>query len=397
MSGRLRVVMDASVLRHGLGGGIAQYTWQLARALLALEDAPALTLWFAARASKAAAGALAELAGLGARVVRAPAPWAWSPDGAWWLPAAPPTAALLRRADVFHAGEFQLPRAVPAACIATIHDLSTLTHPGTHTALNRAVHGRRIRWIERRADRVVAPSEATRAEILRRTRIPPERIDRIPEARTTGAPPDAARVQAVLRRHGLAGTRYVLAVGTREPRKNHGRLLAAFESLPGHFDDVRLVLAGPPGWRAQAFERALARSPARERVRLLGFVPAEELPALYAGAAACAYPSLDEGFGLPLLDAFAAGTPTLTGGVSAMAEVAGDAALLVDPLSVESIRAGLERLLGDDALRARLAERGRRREREFSWRRTASETLASYERALAERRGMRGAFPAGVC
>ncbi len=386
MSARLRLVLDASVLRHGLTGGVAQYTVQLARALLALEDAPALTLWFAARSSPGAAAALAALEALGARTLRAPAPWAWSPDGAWWLPVPPPTAGLLSGADVFHAGEFQLPRALPAACVATIHDLTTLTEPEAHTALNRAVHGRRLRWIERRADRVIAVSDATRGEILRRTRIPVQRIDRIYEARGSGDVPDPTTVAGVLRRHGLTDGRYILAVGTREPRKNHGRLLAAFEALPARFADIQLALAGPPGWRADALERALVRSPARDRVRVLGFVPADELPALYAGAVACAYPSLREGFGLPLLEAFAAGTPVLTSEASALPEIAGDAALLVDPLSVDAIRAGLERLLGDEALRASLAERGRRREREFSWRRTAEETLACYERAAGERR-----------
>ena len=391
----VRVAFDISILRHGLTGGTAQYAYNLCRALLELERPPEVKALFCARASALGEEAVAELAALGATIVRAPAPWRWSPDGAWWLPVRPPLGDLVRGVDVFHVGEFVLPpprlagghRDDSTAFVATVHDLTTATHPEHHTRLNRAVHARRLRWIERHADRVIAVSGATRRDLVDRTGVVPERVDVVHEARTTTSVPDPAAGAKVLRRHGLSAGHYVLAVGTLEPRKNHARLLAAFERLPPRLGGLELVFAGAWGWRSSDLRRALERSPARQRVRVLGFVPPGELAALYAGAAAFAFPSLYEGFGLPLLEAMAAGAPILTAEVSSMPEVVGDAAVLVDPLSVDSIRAALQRLLEDDTLRGRVAAAGHARERGFTWRRAAIETLASYERALVARRG----------
>ena len=142
---------------------------------------------------------------------------------------------------------------------------------------------------------------------------------------------------------------------------------------------------GGRGWKTAEIDAALATSPERERIHCLGLVPAPDLQALYAGAILFAYPSLYEGFGLPLLEAMAAGTPIMTSQVSSLPEVAGDAAVLVDATSVDAIRGALDQLLLNARLRAQLAERGRRREARFTWRRTAELTLASYQRAISER------------
>jgi glycosyltransferase involved in cell wall biosynthesis len=171
----------------------------------------------------------------------------------------------------------------------------------------------------------------------------------------------------------LEGKPYVLAVGTLEPRKNLERLISAWSSLDanaraGHV----LALVGPVGWDAAPI-LAAARD---QGAQLLGRVREEELRALYAGASAFAYPSLYEGFGLPVLEAMAAGAPVLTSNVSSLPEVAGDAALLVDPTDVTAIATGLSRLLSDPALAESLRARGRARAAEFSWERTARETLA---------------------
>jgi glycosyltransferase involved in cell wall biosynthesis len=167
---------------------------------------------------------------------------------------------------------------------------------------------------------------------------------------------------------------YVLAVGTLEPRKNLPRLVEAFVSLPEPVRDGRsLVLAGGRGWSTAELDAMVGRH--RDHVRVLGFVPDEELPGLLAGAAVFAYPSLAEGYGLPVAEAMAAGAPVLTSNRSSLPEVAGDAAVLVDPTDVDAISAGLERLLADEGLRRELAERGRRRAAGLTWEHTARRTL----------------------
>jgi glycosyltransferase involved in cell wall biosynthesis len=167
---------------------------------------------------------------------------------------------------------------------------------------------------------------------------------------------------------------YVLAVGTLEPRKNLPRLVEAFVSLPESVrGGRRLVLAGGRGWSIAELDAIVRRH--RDHVRLLGFVPDGELPGLLAGAAVFAYPSLAEGYGLPVAEAMAAGAPVLTSDRSSLPEVAGDAAVLVDPTDVDAISAGLERLLEDEALRRDLAERGRRRAASLTWEHAARRTL----------------------
>jgi alpha-1,3-rhamnosyl/mannosyltransferase len=222
----------------------------------------------------------------------------------------------------------------------------------------------------RRAGGFVCDSEATRDDL----------VDRFPRlaGRTAVVPlgvhPRFAGAVAgdVPARHGLDGA-YVLTVGTREPRKNLARLLRAFVELPIELRErFTLAVAGQVGWGDEETDRLASTHP---DIALLGYVDDDDLPALYAGAATFAFPSLAEGFGLPVIEAMAAGTPVLTSNRSSLVEVAGDAARLVDPYEVESIRAGLAELLSDTALREGLARRGRERAAEFTWTRTARETL----------------------
>lgn len=386
----LNIGFDVSVLRNGVASGIAVYTFHLVAAVLDAMPDGSVELLFGARRSPAADAALDALRARGAAVRIGPRPWRWSPDAAWWL-GAPPVQRFLRDLDVFHAGEFLLPRRMPTACVATVHDVTTLLYPRHHAVLNRRLHTRRLRWAHAHADRLIAVSQATRSDLLRLTSFPPERIDHVPEARPPHAELSAEREQAILHGLGIAGRRYVLTVGTLEPRKNHGRLVQAFEMLDD--PDVLLVLAGGRGWRFGETRSRIEKSPAADRIRVLGAVSAETLSALYSGATAFAYPSLYEGFGLPLLEAMGRGVPVLTSAVSSMPEVAGDAAVFVDPTSVSEIRDALRRVLDDDRLRSELVERGRRRAASFSWQRTAHETLAVYRRAIDQRArgGRRGA------
>lgn len=382
----MRVLFDISSVRHGILNGTAVYAYRLAKALLSLKDGPELLLYFGARPSDEAECVLSNLESIGGKVVRSPGPWRWSPDGAWWLPIQPPLRKYLEAVDVFHLGEFHLPRGISTPTVATIHDLTTILFPEQHTRLNRLVHARRLRWVARNASQIIAISNCTQKDFVARYRVGESRINVVyhargqgDEASHEGGLADLSRVRAT---YALGDTPYILSVGTIEPRKNHVRLLSAFEALSDRFQNVHLVLVGGLGWHSAPIVQRLKKSPVRDRVHYLGPVPEADLIALYGGATVFAFPSLYEGFGLPLLEAMAAGAPVLTSQVSSLPEVAGDAAVLVDPLSVDSIRLGLEQMLHDDSLRARLSARGKERDREFTWRRTAEQTVAVYRRAV---------------
>jgi glycosyltransferase involved in cell wall biosynthesis len=194
--------------------------------------------------------------------------------------------------------------------------------------------------------------------------------------------PDAEAAREDVRRRFDVDGRYVLYVSNHQRKKNTERLVEAFALVAADDRDVSLVMTG---WHSPTFQLVLdliERLGITDRVKVLGHVPDEALPPLYQAAAAFALPSLHEGFGIPLLEAMACGTPVLASNVSALAEVCGDAAELVDPLSVEGIAAGLRRVLSDDARRIELHERGLRRAAEFTWRRSAERHLESYEAAL---------------
>jgi glycosyltransferase involved in cell wall biosynthesis len=258
----------------------------------------------------------------------------------------------------------------------TVHDAVAFTMPSQHGLAERLYFRLFSVVAARCADAVLVPSRAAREEIARAYRIPAERLHVIPAAaapRFRPVPPDARA--AVLRRYGLRRP-YVLHVGADAPRKNLPRLLDAYATARrATGDDTELVLVGPPTATRRVRTRRLEPAP---HVRRLHAVPDGDLPALYSGAACLAYPSLAEGFGLPILEAMACGTPVLTSGCSSMQEVAGEAALLVDPGRTETIADGLVRLLTEDGLRQDLIARGFARTKIFTWATTARVTESVY-------------------
>lgn len=292
-----------------------------------------------------------------------------APDPLWHLLTA---RAANRSCDVFLSTNSYLTAwftRIPCAVI--VHDLVAFLDGAEAQARAARIERATIRPALRRAGALLCNSEATRGDLLARFPGVAARAHVVPfaaDARFAAARPDPAAEA----RHGLDGP-YVLAVGTLEPRKNLERLIAAWAGLPATHV---LALVGPRGWGDQPILEAARRA---GDVRLLGRVSDEDLASLYAGCACFAFPSLYEGFGLPVLEAMAAGAPVLTSNVSSLPEVAGDAALLVDPLDVGAIRDGLARLLGDEALREDLRARGRDRAAGFSWDRTAAETLRQLE------------------
>jgi glycosyltransferase involved in cell wall biosynthesis len=239
-----------------------------------------------------------------------------------------------------------------------------------------------IRPAVRRARRLICISQATEDDLLTRFPRATGKTAVVPlaaDSRFGRERPDEELVAAAAR-HRVSPGGFVLAAGTLEPRKNLPRLIAAHARLPRELRAAYpLLVVGPPGWE---LEEALpaARSP---DVTVTGFVPDEELAALYAGCSVFCYPSLYEGFGLPVLEAMQSGAPTITSSVSSLPEVGGDAVMYVDPRDESAIQGALERLLCSPAERTDLAERGRRRAREFSWDRTTRGVLEQLELAHA--------------
>ncbi|MBU1449696.1 MAG: glycosyltransferase family 4 protein [Proteobacteria bacterium] len=300
-----------------------------------------------------------------------------------WFKLKLPQPWFLAKPRVTHSTNLAGPRLRHGKLVVTVHDLSFCRQPQWHKTDNVAFSLRALENAVANADLLIAPSTFTADELVELYPATRGRVRVVPEAVLPVYRPaeDPFQMQAVLKRHGLDRP-YLLFVGTLEPRKNLVRLLAAYERLlAGGQDQFDLVLAGGTGWKAGPIEEALSHSEARGRVRRLGYVPGPDLPALYQGAWALVYPSLYEGFGLPVLEAMACGAPVVTSAAASLPEVGGDAALYVDPLDEDQLLAALERITGQAGLRAELAAKALTQAGRLSQEAMGRAALAVYQEA----------------
>ena len=285
---------------------------------------------------------------------------------------------LAERVDVYHATDARIPRLRRTPVCATIFDAIPLRHPEWANPRLRRMKNLALRKTAQWADHVIAISAAMIPELVEYYGMDAARITVTPlgvDARWFDVE-SASRIAAMRARYALDPD-YLLFVGTLQPRKNIERIVAAFERMPAQTTAGRqLVIAGKVGWRSDDLVAALRRAEGTGRIRWLDYVDAGDLRALYQGAAAFVFPSLYEGFGLPVLEAFASGTPVVTSNTTSLPEVAGDAALLVDPLEVDALAAAMTSVVEDTALAGRLREAGRTRAKAFTWARCAEETVA---------------------
>jgi glycosyltransferase involved in cell wall biosynthesis len=268
--------------------------------------------------------------------------------------------------DVLFVPSHVLPLVTPKRSVVVVYDVGHRFFPRAHTLSEWLYVEWAIRRHVRTATRLITISEASKRDLVRLYGADPERIAvAYPAVDDRFKPPSGGQVQQVRSRYGLA-ERYVLHLGTIKPRKNLPRLVRAFAqaSLP---PDTQLVLGGMTTFGGGAVERAIQESGLGSRVRRLAYVPDEDLPALYGGAAAVALVSLYEGFGLPALEALACGAPLVASNRGSLPEIVGDAGIIVDPLDEACIRGGLERAVGDEAVRDGLRQAGPRRAAEFDW------------------------------
>jgi glycosyltransferase involved in cell wall biosynthesis len=285
------------------------------------------------------------------------------------------------RPDIYHSTQLGLPAIRGHRAVITIHDLAPLRWPEHYLRLPHARVGHRWEYsLARKADAVIAVSEATKRDVIERLRIPESRVTVIPEAVDESfAPPSRdTAIEQVRARFGFA-TPYVLYVGQFDPRKNMDGLVSAFALAAERHPDLRLVIAGDLGKLASFLYAALERGHApRERVVLAGHVSDAELAALYAGAECLLHSALLEGFGLTPLESLAAGTPVVGLRAGAVEEVVGDAGVLVEGDRPEALAEALVAYLDDETLQRELRARTRPRASAFSWDRAARDTLAVY-------------------
>lgn len=331
------------------------------------------------------------------KVVRGRVPSAMWMSG--WVPAELATGPI----DVFHGLYDFIPPVISGVAVLTIHDLRYVSIDGTTAPdVMRLIRGspqlmadyqqrldffRRQRAIisnvARRATLIITPSEFSKLSIVDRLGVPEERVEVIPHGVSNDLRKQLPqqRVDEILRCHTISRP-YLLFVGKMDPLKNLETLLRAYTIIRRH-SNTQLVLAGPSGWYGEVLRQRVEELDLGEDVVFPGHITDGDLKALYHGASLMVFPSLFEGFGLPVLEAMASGTPVVCSDHCSLPEVAADAALLVDPTSEEALASAVLDVLGDDELHGRLRRAGLERSRKFTWRETARKTVLAYEKAAA--------------
>lgn len=370
-----RIGIDARLVYYRRESGIGQYIVHLVHELPRLDPAGEYTLFQSRKDTIDLAGAL--------RSGRARRFNLWTPSHHRFEQVTLPIELLRARLDLFHSPDFIPPLSGRFKRIITVHDLTFLRYPQFLTAESRRYYNDQIAQAVRVADHILADSHATKVDLVDLLGVAADKVTVVwlaPDARFRLDP----AVRPRLDRLGLP-MQYFLFVGTFEPRKNVGGLLNAYRLLLDRDTSApQLVIAGRRGW---LFDETLAhveRLALRERVFFLDAPADEDMVALYNGAVALALPSHYEGFGLPALEAMACGTPTVISDRGSLPEIAGNAALAVNPDDADALAGALERVWREPVLRYSLRDKGLARAAEFSWGRCARETLAAYRKVMGE-------------
>ncbi|RON53527.1 glycosyltransferase family 4 protein [Pseudomonas frederiksbergensis] len=378
----MKLVLSVEPIRFPLTG-IGRYTYELALRLQQSSDITDLQ-FFAGRRFLPELPTAANESGSGYGLKRAVQKNFLAVEAYRLLMPMLRKAALKGHGDfLYHSPNYYLPP-FAGRSVATFHDLSPFTWAHCHAPQLVRYLQKELKATLVRADALITDSEFTRQELASYFSWPLERIHTVPLASSPEFyPRPREELRATLERHGLKVNGYSLFVGTIEPRKNIETLLAAYSQLPMA---VRtrwpLILTGYHGWRNDVIHQKLESARREGWAHYLGFVPSEDLPLLFAGARLFAFPSLYEGFGLPVLEAMSSGVPVVCSNSSSLPEVAGEAALMCAPMDVDELTRLLERGLTDEVWRETAVVKGMNHARGFSWERCAQETLQVYQRVL---------------
>lgn len=296
-----------------------------------------------------------------------------------------PIYLLFMRIDLLHSPHYTTPLfGWWFKRVVTFHDMTFFLFPKMHQRWKVGYFRTMIRLSARRADRIISVSNSTTRDIINKLRVPAVKIRTIQLAVSPEYKPglDQHRIEAVKNKYGLPAE-YILFVGTIEPRKNIIGLVRAYQALPPAIKErFSLVIVGKKGWHYKELFAEIENSSDRNRIVFPGYIPEDDLPAVYNGAVLFVYPSFYEGFGIPVLEALSCGVPTITSNISSMPEVAVDAGLLVDPNNVEEVTRGIMLVLGEPDRAKKMVELGLKKAAAFSWQKCAQETLAIYKGLL---------------
>jgi alpha-1,3-rhamnosyl/mannosyltransferase len=294
-------------------------------------------------------------------------------------------ACVQKKVDLYHEPNFLAYRC-NAPSVITVHDLSWIRYPQTHPKERVAEMNRFFQPGLERASLILTDSDFVKQELMDVFGTPAERINTVPlGAEAMFHPRSTEETARVLGQQGLTHGRYFLAVGTLEPRKNLGLALEAYRSLPAATRAHHpLVLVGMKGWLTSALERQMAPLVTAGHIRVLGYLPREDLATIISGALCLIYPSIYEGFGLPPLEAMASAVPVISSKVSSLPEVVGDSGILIDPSDAFALAQAMVQMVDDSEFRNCLAVKALERSRLFSWERCAEQTAAAYRQVLAK-------------
>jgi glycosyltransferase involved in cell wall biosynthesis len=372
----MRIGIDATALPpQPVGAG--NYMIQLIRALAGLETGHHFTVF--AHPHGRALIDQPSLLGIEWSIVAEKGP---AQRLAWEQTAFP---ALIRdaRVDLLHSLHYTRPLVLPCPSVVTFHDMTFFLFPELHTRLKRLFFPNAIRFSARAANALIAVSESTRRDAIRLLKLPPEKIWTVPLGVTPDYHPvrDPVLLGSTRQKYHLPD-RFLLFVGTVEPRKNLPLLLRVYRRLVDTGLEIPLVIVGRLGWMYDQVFALIETLGLKERIHFAGYLPDQDLPMIYNLAELLVYPSIYEGFGLPPLEALACGTPVITTAVSSLPEHVGEGGLLVPPGDEQALFQALQQTITDPQLRQELARRGPPQAAQFTWKRTAQATLQVYQRVL---------------
>ena len=372
----MKIGIDISQIVYGTG--VSVYTKNLVKSLLEVDDKDEFLLFGGSlrqrKLLKDFISSLSSFRNVSGKVFFIPPKLA---DILWNKLHILPIDSLFGKVDVFHSSDWTQPPS-NSAKVTTIHDFGFLKYPSTAHPKISSVMKNRFKWIKKDVDLIIAISKATKNDVVDILGIPPHKVKVVYEA----LPKDIKKVQnnkliADIKKKYKIKNDFLLSVATLEPRKNLKRVILAFKEVKKIIPDMQLVLAGKFGWD-QDIKKMMGKKP--KDVIFTGFIDREhELSSLYSSASCFVFPSLYEGFGLPILEAMVCGCPVVTSNISSMPEVAGDAAVLVEPLEVESISHGIIKAIKE---KDTLIEKGFKQIDKFSWEKAARETLKVYKQAV---------------
>ena len=369
----MRIGIDISQVVYGTG--VSRYTSELVRYLLELDKKNQYFLFAGVwRQRKKVENFLKNLKNKGykfqSKIVLFPPKVA---DFVWNRLHIFPIERFTGPLNLFHSSNWAQP---PASCpiVTTVHDLTPLKYPQAFDKSAIVSFKRNLYWVKKQAKFIIVDSKRTRKDLIREG-FNEEKIKVIYLGVSKKFKPvkDKKKIEEIKKKYGIKGD-YILSVGTLEPRKNTKRVIDVFTQLTAH--NSQLVLVGKHGCGNQSKSQITNH---KSQIIFTGFIPDTDLPSLYSGAKLFVYPSLYEGFGLPVLEAMACGCPVITSNVSSLPEVAGNAALLVNPKSTKEIKKAMEKLLTSEKLRKSLVKKGLTQAKKFSWKKTARQTLEVYK------------------